>query len=40
MCYNSESKNDKYYIFGGPCRAFLGLLEARCPHNEIFPEKN
>ena len=39
MCYNSESKNDRNYIFGGPCRPFLGLSKARCPHIDIFPWK-
>ena len=39
MCYNSESKNDRDYIFGCPCRPFLGLSKARCPHIEILPGK-
>ena len=40
MGYNSESYNDRNYIFGGPCRPFLVLSKARCPHFEIFPGKN
>ena len=38
--YNSKSKNERDYIFGGPCRPFVGLTTARCPHFEIFPGKN
>ena len=39
--YDSESKNERDYIFGGPCRPlpFVELSMARCPHIEIFPEK-
>ena len=37
MGYNSESKNGRDYIFGGPSRPFVGLSTARCPHFEIFP---
>ena len=32
MGYNSESNNDEEYIFGGPCRTFVGLSIVRCPH--------
>ena len=38
--YNSESNNDEEYIFGGPCRPFVGVSIARCPHFEILPGKN
>ena len=38
--YNSESKNERDYIIGGPCRPFVGLSIARCPHFEILPGKN
>ena len=40
MGYNSESKNERDYIIGGPCRPFVGLSIARCPHFEILPGKN
>ena len=39
LSYNSESKNDRDYIFECPCRPFVGLSIARCPHFEIFPGK-
>ena len=35
--YNSETRYDRDYIFGGPCRPFVGLSIARCPHFEILP---
>ena len=37
--YNSKSKNERDYIFGGPCRPFVGQSIARCPHFEILPGK-
>ena len=37
--YISESKNERDYIFGGPCRPCVGLSIARCPHFEILPGK-
>ena len=36
MGYNSESENERNYIIGGPCRPFVGLSIARCPHFEIL----
>ena len=39
MGYNLERNNDEEYIFGGPCRTFVGLLIVRCPHFEILPGK-
>ena len=38
--YNSESKNERDYIFGGPCKPFVVLPIARCPHFEVLPGKN
>ena len=35
--YNSESKNERDHVFGGPCRPFVGLSIARCPHFDILP---
>ena len=37
MGYNSESEDERDYIIGGPCRPFVGLSIARCPHFEILP---
>ena len=39
MGYDSESKKERDYIFGGPCKPFVELLMAPCPHIEIFPGK-
>ena len=33
------SKHDRDSISGDPCRPYLGLSKARCPHFEILPEK-
>ena len=38
--YNSENKNERDIILGGPYRLFIGLSIARCPHFEILPGKN
>ena len=38
--YNSESENERDIISGGPCRPFVGLSIARCPHFEFLPGKN
>ena len=37
LSYNLETRYDRDYIFGGPCRPFVGLSIARCPHFEMFP---
>ena len=36
--YNLETRYDRDYIFGVPCKPFVGLSIARCPHFDIFPE--
>ena len=37
--YNSESMIERDNILGGPCRPFVGLSIAHCPHFEFLPGK-
>ena len=37
--YKSESKNERDNFLGGPCRAFVGLSIALCPHFQFLPGK-